>query len=289
MIAYTPFASTMVLRCCSLVCMLHLVGCAVDPGPVDGVDAGQAPGSIVAGSAAGDKPAEATVAEGHSEHPVDNESGVEDENARFLTALAADEPAIRLPACETETDSASVQAHCMFTSASLLYENGFTDRAKHELLQTVALDPTRVEAFVMLGDIYSAEEELEQAMGMYRSAIRLDNGNALLYHNLGVLFDRLGQPQQAIDSYLQALMLRPNDPRTHYHLGLAYSRSQSALELVIDHFKTALELDPGLADAHYDLARVYEYRRETRLAIEHYRRAEELGHGAAGAELARLR
>ncbi|MCG8503212.1 MAG: tetratricopeptide repeat protein [Sphingomonadales bacterium] len=198
---------------------------------------------------------------------------------------AAASPTIVLPNCSIDSNSPAVQAYCLFNSAVLLLNNGYPQRAKQEFLQVIALDDTRIDPYIFLGDIYFAEGDLTQAEQMYAAASRLDPDNARLYYNLGVVYDSAGRAEQAIASYMESIELSPGNAQAHYSLGLAYARDLDSLENATASFLRAVELDPSMADAHFSLGQVYEYQRRPGRAREHYARAVELGHPQAAEKL----
>jgi tetratricopeptide (TPR) repeat protein len=98
-------------------------------------------------------------------------------------------------------------------------------------------DPQHMEARINLGRLLHMAGRLEEAEQVYRSA---DKAEPVLVFNLAVLLEDLARESDAI---------------------LAY--------------REALALDPQLADAHFNLARLYEHARNPQSALRHllaYRR-----------------
>ena len=101
----------------------------------------------------------------------------------------------------------------------------------------LAGDCTHLNARINLGRLLHLEGLLEQAEAIYRASSERD---ALLLFNLGVLLEDRGNTREAIESY-----------------------------------GAALSHDPGMADAHYNLSRLYEAAGEAQAAFRHlltYRR-----------------
>lgn len=62
----------------------------------------------------------------------------------------------------------------------------------------------------------------------------------------------------------------------HYNLGVSYAREKN-YEMAIDEYERVISLNPNDADAHYNLAIIYdEYRKNPKRAIQHYRKYLEL-------------
>jgi tetratricopeptide (TPR) repeat protein len=101
----------------------------------------------------------------------------------------------------------------------------------------LAEDARHVEARVNLGRLLHLEGRLREAEGVYRG---IDAGDPLLKFNLAVLLEDLDREAEAMSAY-----------------------------------RNALALDPGLADAHFNLARLHERAGNARDALRHllaYRR-----------------
>jgi tetratricopeptide (TPR) repeat protein len=98
-------------------------------------------------------------------------------------------------------------------------------------------EPQHLEARINLGRLLHIEGRLEEAEQVYRSA---DKSEPLLVFNLAVLLEDLDREPEAIVAY-----------------------------------REALALDPELADAHFNLARLYERARDPKASLRHllaYRR-----------------
>jgi DNA-binding transcriptional MerR regulator len=113
--------------------------------------------------------------------------------------------------------------------------NAAAARAAYEAC--LALDERHVEARVNLGRLLHLEGRLREAERVYRG---IDTAEALLSFNLAVLLEDLEREEEAAVAY-----------------------------------REALARDPGLADAHFNLARLYEQAGDPKHALRHllaYRR-----------------
>jgi tetratricopeptide (TPR) repeat protein len=105
-------------------------------------------------------------------------------------------------------------------------------RAAYE--RAVQLDPDMGDARVNLGRLLHEAGLYEQSEAQYRHALTLRE-HALAAYNLGVLLEDRGRAAEAIQSYARAL-----------------------------------SADPQLAEAHFNLARLYEKRGDRKAALRHF-------------------
>jgi tetratricopeptide (TPR) repeat protein len=142
----------------------------------------------------------------------------------------------RIGASSTEDSTPADQAAAHFERAMILEES---DEAAARIAYEACLelDERHVEARVNLGRLLHLKGRLREAEQVYRG---IDSAEALLAFNLAVLLEDLEREDEAVAAY-----------------------------------RDALARDPGLADAHFNLARLYEQAGNQRDALRHllaYRR-----------------
>jgi len=121
------------------------------------------------------------------------------------------------------------------------------------------------------GNIARADELLKKAV-----AIRLDNPAAWLA--LGMIAMDEEKFDEALAALAQAAVQDPRNPRVRNFLGVVVGR-KGWIDAAQSELRRAVELDPGYADAHYNLAVFYleEKPPAIELARRHYFRSLELG------------
>lgn len=161
----------------------------------------------------------------------------ESETGQYFLALDVSEPAALH---ELGQPSAAVIAP---TTADDQYRTAFALEDSHpgaaiDAYQAcLAADAEHVDARVNLGRLLHLAGRMEEAEQVYRSARRAE---PLIVFNLAVLLDDLGRAADAIAAY-----------------------------------RESLALDPQLADAHFNLARLYEHQQDSKASLRHllaYRR-----------------
>jgi tetratricopeptide (TPR) repeat protein len=103
------------------------------------------------------------------------------------------------------------------------------------------LDPSHINARINLGRLRHAANALEQAEALYREALAVDARHPIALFNLGVVLEDRGNVGSAIACY-----------------------------------KLAIDADPDIAEAHYNLARLYVKQSDESEAIRHYSRYKSL-------------
>ena len=94
--------------------------------------------------------------------------------------------------------------------------------------------------------------------------------------NLGIARSKLGDSDNAITALEQAIQLDPANAIAHNQLGIAY-RQAGDLVRAEQQYEESLGADSRLADAHWNLAMLYElYLHEPARALHHYEEYQQL-------------
>ena len=109
---------------------------------------------------------------------------------------------------------------------------------------------------------------INMRIGAYMQAIALQPAHADARVNLGRLFHEDGRLTDAEEQYRAALDAAES-PFAAYNLGLILEERREIIE-AISAYERALASDAGFADAHFNLARLYENTGDARSAIRHF-------------------
>lgn len=171
------------------------------------------------------------------------------ESGQYLLSFEGDPEQGTLRVIEAPPPAAAAVAEEDWSRQGAALERSNAEHALIAYERAVAGDPTRLDARINLGRLLHELERHDEAEQVYRDAFAIarsernysDRGDtALLHFNLGVLLDDLDRGDEAIAEY-----------------------------------EAALRVDPDLADAHYNLALLYEEHGEAKQALRHmsqYRR-----------------
>ncbi len=190
--------------------------------------------------------------------------------------------------------------------ARVLLEEGETDRATNCATSALQLDERLAEAHQILGEIALARAQLDEAGRRLQRALELAPASAMTRALLGRWRQQKQDPSGARAELEAALALDPNLARARYDLGLlhlqqgereaARGQFQAVLDIVpgdpqattalaamlieegqvteaIPLLLSALQRQPDLQSALFNLATAYDRTAEWKLAIEHYEKA----------------
>jgi Tfp pilus assembly protein PilF len=139
----------------------------------------------------------------------------------------------------------------------------------------IAMNTDAYHAHIALGQTLRAKGRMDEAIGHFTKAVRLQPGSSAAQYELGATLASQGREDEAIARLLDAVRLRPDFAEAHIDLGALFSRRQKTDE-AIAHYQEGLRIRPDLAEAHNNLGA---------LLAQQGRMAEALPHFAAAVRL----
>jgi tetratricopeptide (TPR) repeat protein len=133
-----------------------------------------------------------------------------------------------------------------------------------------AIETAAAEEWYQIGCGREDEGDGDGAIAAYRRAIEADGALAEAHVNLGRLLHERGDREAALQAYGTALELRPGDPLAAFNLGVALEDAER-LDDAAAAYQRAIAADPQAADAHYNLAGVFERLGDRASALRHLR------------------
>jgi protein O-GlcNAc transferase len=130
------------------------------------------------------------------------------------------------------------------------------------------------EAFAIAVD-HQRAGRLDLAEEICRRILAVEPTHVESWHLLGLAAQQRGQPREAVDCYRRAVALRPQDPIGHNCLGNALLQS-GAIEEAAVCYRRALELNPQYVLAHNGLGSALLHQGQAEAAAGSFRRALEL-------------
>ena len=156
-----------------------------------------------------------------------------------------------------------------------LEQEGQFKKAADAYRQAIKINPSIPELQFNLGAMLFALNEAEKAIPFYQEAIKLNTKFTEAYFNLGILFQSQSKFKDAAEYYEKALAIQPGFYEAIANIG-TIRQLEGNLEKAIELFKKSLNIKED-AKGHYNLAGAYRNQGNLLLAIQHYRKAVELG------------
>lgn len=201
---------------------------------------------------------------------------------RAVAQEASSEPRFRLaPAIDLNVPGktkASDEAQETSKRALVAMNKGDLDAAKAGFLKVLEQVPDNVPTLINLGLVEYRKKNYADAEQRLQLSVKLAPESGAGWLILGVVQYDAGKFDHALASLAQAAVLEPKNAMVHQYFGVTLGQKgwYSGAE---DEMRKALEIDPGYAEAHFNLAVFYLQRNPpaVELARRHYQRALELG------------
>jgi len=160
-----------------------------------------------------------------------------------------------------------------------LYEAADLKNAQDAFQRAIEQSPSSVKAWTALGQVQESLHDQVMAEESYRRALQLCGSQArecawpML--QMGFLTERRKGVREAEPFFRRAVEVRPDWAKPHFYLGKALV-ALGDLRNAQEELETAVRLDEGKSQYHYQLAQLYRRLKQTQKAKEHLTRYEEL-------------
>ena len=143
----------------------------------------------------------------------------------------------------------------------LVLRPGEIDNAIGEYEAAIKLEPAAPEPHFNLGAALvrtGSDELLPKAIAEYDTALRLKPDYAEAHNNLGNALSHVpGRLPEAIVQFEAARQLKPGFAQVHLNLGNAFAKTPGRLPDAIVEYQEAFRLRPDYAEAHFNLGNVF--------------------------------
>ncbi len=143
--------------------------------------------------------------------------------------------------------------------ARKLVSVGSFDKAEAMLRQTIAADPSNIDARVLLGKTLALQGVRGEAIEQLAEAVRLNPSSATAHNEFGMVLSRFVEVRAARQEFERSLELDPGLAEAHVNLSLVLAQA-GELATARDHLDRAIELqgnNPKAAYAHYLRAKIW--------------------------------
>lgn len=166
--------------------------------------------------------------------------------------------------------------HKIYMRLGIIYADRKNDyvKAEENFLQYHKLEPDDVEAYVKLGKISAYLKKYKEAVSFLTKAIDLNPSYYDAYYELAeIYYKSLYDLDLAIENYKKAIEINPyNNGYPYNGLARCYSKKSMFIEEEMI-LRLGLKVAPSYANLHFNLAIVLEKRKDYKSAIDEYKLA----------------
>ncbi|MBQ3969055.1 MAG: tetratricopeptide repeat protein, partial [Clostridia bacterium] len=127
----------------------------------------------------------------------------------------------------------------------------------------------------LLASVLSNEEKYEEAINVYKNAIRYDEENYELYHKMGLVYSQMSNFDDAEFCYKKAIYINPTMYASYFALGQNYLLNND-LDKAESMFKKAIPGSDTMAKSYYQIAKIGMLRNNQTKAINNLESAIEV-------------
>lgn len=161
-----------------------------------------------------------------------------------------------IPQPEDVDEKKRVKADILVRKSDAYLAKGDARQAEKLLIQTLALDPSAVEAYKRLGVLYLHQQQFTKAENIYRKLIFTFHDEPTFLSNLGMALYSQGNLEEAKKFYKKAVELDSERVGRIFSLGQIHYELKE-LEDALDYIQKAVNIDPGNVDYLLTLAQLY--------------------------------
>ena len=122
--------------------------------------------------------------------------------------------------------------------------HGDFETAEGKYITAIRIDSKNTEAYRGLADVYSKQEQIDEALETYKFILQLDSSDDEILVKLGDIYDKKGDVKEAIEYYQKAVLA--NDDYPHRFAKLAEMlESIEQYETALSAIEQAVELEPN--------------------------------------------
>jgi len=140
------------------------------------------------------------------------------------------------------------------------------------LTHAVAVTKNNASTYYNLGNVYSMDGRIPEALESYRQALRINPDYPDVYNSLGVILFRQGKTEDAIGQYREALKRDPAYAKAYFNMGVARV-AQGRIAEALACYDQALKVKPDFAEVHNNIGIIRAEQKRMPEAVVHFRAA----------------
>jgi serine/threonine protein kinase len=156
-----------------------------------------------------------------------------------------------------------------------LFSENMTHGAEY-FEEAVRLKPDAFDAYFQLGMCYRDLALYPRAATTFKKALALAPKDPAIYYQLGLVAVEQGSNREAETYFRDGLKINPDHALILVALGRLYAESRQQLPVAISSLQHAIQVDPALWEAWYELGRAHMKEREWKPALSALERARQV-------------
>ncbi len=133
---------------------------------------------------------------------------------------------------------------------------GLLRQAQQMAEEALKLQPSNVEALILLGNAYSSQNQIDKSIVQIKKALSLNPGNLKALVSLGNAYLKNKDTESAENTFKEAVQQHPDSTQPHLAIAVFYAAASRAAEAE-NHLKKAFDLAPADPRCLYALATFY--------------------------------
>jgi tetratricopeptide (TPR) repeat protein len=166
----------------------------------------------------------------------------------FPVALAAQQSTPRHASAKPSSKMST-----LLQEAEALLNQGQVDEAKKKIQEEIQRDPASIEAYNLLGILYTGQQDYSSALDAFQHALKINPKSTRTGINLGNLYLAQQKTGLAEKSFRNVLLLDPANSGANFNLGLLLLAKPAPAEAVA-HFQRVY---PPTLESRFNLTRAY--------------------------------
>jgi tetratricopeptide (TPR) repeat protein len=171
-----------------------------------------------------------------------------------------------------------------FLKGLVYQDQGDMDKTINALQTSVELDAEQIDAWVLLGEIMTSQED-PKAMMYFENALRVDSTSIYALHSKAFYLQNNDRLPEAIDVYKKLNRFHPTYADAFFNTGILYLEMDS-LDQATKHFDITINLEPAYALAYYYRGVTNDLKGQKEMALRDFEQALQLDPKLDKAEVA---
>ena len=128
------------------------------------------------------------------------------------------------------------------------FPQNFSNQQATQILsleQEVAVNPTNVQAWIQLGNVYFDTNNFSKAIRAYEKSLELSPNNPNVLTDLGVMYRRNGQSDKALEAFDKAVAADASHAQSRFNKGIVLNYDMGDREGAIRVWEELLKVNPN--------------------------------------------